>query len=188
MRGEAEGGGLTPPEGRITPACAGRSFVSESETRTTWDHPRVCGEKAKRARKVHAPVGSPPRVRGEDDFPPVNKTENGITPACAGRSPVSPQGFPPSRDHPRVCGEKPHILTKRLRGGGSPPRVRGEVIGVKSPISIFRITPACAGRSMPANNAYAPKSDHPRVCGEKISASCWSKPAYGSPPRVRGEV
>ena len=51
-------------------------------------------------------------------------------------------------DHPRVCGEKSSGSTPQLSIGGSPPRVRGEVIleAVRRPDS--RITPACAGRRL----------------------------------------
>ena len=71
---------------RITPACAGRSFVSESETRTTWDHPRVCGEKAVVNPKCQSDRGSPPRVRGEGGGKSKTPIGHRITPACAGRS------------------------------------------------------------------------------------------------------
>ena len=46
VRGEVEGGGLTPPGSRITPACAGRRPFLKTSSELQKDHPRVCGEKA----------------------------------------------------------------------------------------------------------------------------------------------
>ena len=33
---------------RITPACAGKSWVNRQFLRGSWDHPRMCGEKTKK--------------------------------------------------------------------------------------------------------------------------------------------
>ena len=48
MRGEgqAKDNGIDPE--RITPACAGRSFLPEANDLLHKDHPRVCGEKTKK--------------------------------------------------------------------------------------------------------------------------------------------
>ena len=50
--------------GRITPACAGNSFMAYSTAMLTQDHPRVCGEQVSFAACWHSRLGSPPRVRG----------------------------------------------------------------------------------------------------------------------------
>ena len=50
------------------------------------------------------------------------------------------------------------------------------------------ITPAYAGKS-PQNYTLKFKTpDHPRLCGEKLTASESRKAAYGSPPPMRGKV
>ena len=54
--------------------------------------------------------GSPPRVRGEVQRQSKEKVKIGITPACAGRSPVSDGSSVPEKDHPRVCGEKSTMI------------------------------------------------------------------------------
>ena len=69
----------------ITPACAGK--------RTRWfyggesmrDHPRVCGEKWRRAGCKRPYPGSPPRVRGKARRTVFFRFCPGITPACAGK-------------------------------------------------------------------------------------------------------
>ena len=132
---------------RITPACAGRSFVSADETRTTWDHPRVCGEKAKLPDCASSMRGSPPRVRGEVDGSAAVPVSWGITPACAGRRLTMQYPDTGVQDHPRVCGEKFVFIDHSSFPLGSPPRVRGEAGPDQGAQGVARITPACAGRS-----------------------------------------
>ncbi len=52
--------------------------------------------------------------------------------------------------------------------------------------SEYRITPARAGNSVIFAGGAKADRDHPRVCGEQISATLPSMVRKGSPPRVRG--
>ena len=70
---------------RITPACAGKSFVQHVFQRAERDHPRMCGEKYALACRSYLYQGSPPHVRGKAHLPYLNETCRGITPACAGK-------------------------------------------------------------------------------------------------------
>ena len=90
----------------ITPACAGKSLLLGDKHRTAQDHPRVCGEKCGITSRTSWEKGSPPRVRGKDVVVKGHSSKEGITPACAGKSLLALLIVPPSRDHPRVCGEK----------------------------------------------------------------------------------
>ena len=148
VRGEVQGGGLTPPGSRITPACAGRSRVRSTTSQSHEDHPRVCGEK-RCCRKPRLRVqGSPPRVRGEVLAVVIKVFNLRITPACAGRSSPAGRLVATVKDHPRVCGEKEDEVVGPLALPGSPPRVRGEVRQKRYGYTLQRITPACAGRSL----------------------------------------
>ena len=69
----------------ITPACAGKSRSRPHAGNGIWDHPRVCGEKVEIMLEQMKMLGSPPRVRGKGDDPPLLPTAGGITPACAGK-------------------------------------------------------------------------------------------------------
>ena len=51
----------------------------------------------------------------------------GITPAHAGKSPVSRYLMIPQEDHPRTRGEKTGALGLMIFGIGSPPHTRGKV-------------------------------------------------------------
>ena len=130
--------------------------------------PRVRGEKLMPRRRRFLIIGSPPRARGEESVIPFRVAANGITPACAGRSRRFSDRGDSAKDHPRVCGEKSTGCATRLPCAGSPPRVRGEVVGRAVRTRTSGITPACAGRSARAQDCRARGRDHP--------------------PRVRGEV
>ena len=111
-----------------------------------------------------------------------------ITPACAGKRSVSSWAICPAWDHPRVCGEKAFFSGKFDETKGSPPRVRGK--GNESAVGLVvqRITPACAGKSCPPQAPTFTRQDHPRVCGEKLTARPRPRLIKGSPPRVRGKA
>ena len=66
VRGKVYSLTLWVPHGRITPACAGKSFNTVIGKSVHEDHPRVCGEKFSVVPQLPQNVGSPPRVRGKD--------------------------------------------------------------------------------------------------------------------------
>ena len=90
----------------ITPAYAGKSSLACCPWRLHWDHPRVCGEKARPRLGSRRHLGSPPRMRGKVEIHCCRVFDVGITPAYAGKSSSSIRVVQSSRDHPRVCGEK----------------------------------------------------------------------------------
>ena len=71
---------------------------------------------------------------------------------------------------------------------GSPPRMRGKVIGGFGVLVQIGITPACAGKSALCVNGGARSRDHPRMCGEKTAREFITYLIQGSPPRMRGRV
>ena len=161
----------TCPQGQpcgITPACAGRRldrFVSFIKSR---DHPRLRGEKMNWDYAEPGALGSPPPARGEDGKDFLYKCRTGITPACAGRSFFGFYLVRPTKDHPRLRGEKCLFSIILFVMAGSPPPARGEV-----PICLLRcrtwgITPACAGRSFSQDEFHEAREDHPRLRGEKL--------------------
>ena len=152
------------------------------------DHPRVCGEKSVSIVRAARRIGSPPRVRGKGSSRFFLAGSMGITPACAGKRPTKSSHDLTGGDHPRVCGEKPSLQPARPPQKGSPPRVRGKEIKPEIILVWIRITPACAGKSWLAIFHACPNQDHPRVCGEKITAVSYKSIALGSPPRVRGKA
>ena len=131
----------------ITPACAGKRISASARRICSRDHPRVCGEKPNDVPRKPLMLGSPPRVRGKVDKLHGRRIGRGITPACAGKRRLQRSRTRYSRDHPRVCGEKPWEEYGGKIGKGSPPRVRGKVVDSYVLDSELGITPACAGKS-----------------------------------------
>ena len=87
-----------------------------------------------------------------------------------------------------MCGELPALDPDGGRLDGSSPRVRGTRRGPRRPQPRRRFIPACAGNSPPPCSAPAPKTVHPRVCGE-LTGICGQPCANaGSSPRVRGTL
>ena len=172
---------------RITPACAGKSHPHGLSVCLPWDHPRVCGEKMVRRSDSRLSQGSPPRMRGKEDHIMSKKKRNGITPACAGKSPAVLQWPRVLWDHPRMCGEKSSAASSPATPSGSPPHVRGKVCHLDGDGLIVGITPACAGKRRTAAKSRGRCEDHPRMCGEKRHLAAVQKARIGSPPHVRGK-
>ena len=91
----------------------------------------------------------------------------GITPAYAGKSPDNHRLTFAPRDHPRLCGEKPHTIRVDQSNAGSPPPMRGKVFLHVMPVQLSGITPAYAGKSVRSQALPDAVRDHPRLCGEK---------------------
>ena len=151
----------------ITPAYAGKSCIYRSTTSISWDHPRVCGEKAYSLVINGSEWGSPPRMRGKGTKRCSSRRGGRITPAYAGKSKRIAPSSVLFGDHPRVCGEKHTTFFVRPRKWGSPPRMRGKGVQPRDKRVAVRITPAYAGKSCPLPRRTAFSRDHPRVCGEK---------------------
>ena len=69
----------------ITPAYAGKSSCFGGSAFCAWDHPRICGEKAKYWMQGREPEGSPPHMRGKGKILDARQRARGITPAYAGK-------------------------------------------------------------------------------------------------------
>ena len=65
MRGKGFAAGVLMPACGITPAYAGKSFLSTSRAFCNQDHPRLCGEKFQRMERNQRNLGSPPPMRGK---------------------------------------------------------------------------------------------------------------------------
>ena len=109
MRGKALFAHQDAGKRRITPAYAGKSFQLGEVPAVQKDHPRLCGEKESLTVDKTPLAGSPPPMRGKVYSFGDIKDQVGITPAYAGKSSICVKVVSPTRDHPRLCGEKPHL-------------------------------------------------------------------------------
>ena len=71
---------------RITPACAGNTYLPRRYKRTARDHPRLRGEYAMDFGRIRSLLGSPPLARGIPSRSLFPILPPGITPACAGNT------------------------------------------------------------------------------------------------------
>ena len=109
MRGKGKCDVAVLQNGRITPAYAGKSCRYGRPHTAARDHPRLCGEKLLFVDQSIYYTGSPPPMRGKGEVGTTGCILYGITPAYAGkRSHFRSSSFP-TKDHPRLCGEKTFI-------------------------------------------------------------------------------
>ena len=172
---------------RITPAGAGKTPQVTLVPIEDKDHPRRCGENPTRWRPTNLQRGSPPQVRGKRAAEFRHGGEAGITPAGAGKTRFFSNFTSPLKDHPRRCGENFAPVAACMILIGSPPQVRGKHSSKNVSMLLMRITPAGAGKTFRIPLAVRPSKDHPRRCGENLSAIFRAAPDLGSPPQVRGK-
>lgn len=172
MRGKAKEEPYRPCHPGITPACAGKRRGSCRRMHRIWDHPRMCGEKAQRARGLNLILGSPPHVRGKEDRRTHTHKTHGITPACAGKSRIHRVCTDRHRDHPRMCGEKDFKSAHPSQQLGSPPRMRGKVLSYRAAPEYPGITPAYAGKRLKRSRSTVPPVAivplFPSVCNKPV--------------------
>ena len=188
MRGKLGRGYIDMTAGGITPAHAGKTKSQSHLIPSTRDHPRVCGENDRQRVPRNRQRGSPPRVRGKRRDASSCGEFRRITPACAGKTKKKDIPFLHVADHPRVCGENAQNVNSAVSSDGSPPRVRGKHFLMFLLYVIYRITPACAGKTMLMLSKRRAYTDHPRVCGENYASFTNLMLPDGSPPRVRGKL
>ena len=133
-------------------------------------------------------AGSPPHMRGKDTKTHPDGYYRRITPAHAGKSVKGATLCGSNKDHPRTCGEKFPPRLPMFHSLGSPPHMRGKAFRVGHAGRRAGITPAHAGKSSVRPVQGFTDRDHPRTCGEKITAAIAFAALLGSPPHMRGKV
>ena len=187
MRGKQKCLAKSVYHARITPAHAGKTPATCQHRRITPDHPRACGENSPEPLPTESEFGSPPRMRGKQEFVNIALGENRITPAHAGKTCVFAWMLSEQADHPRACGENPMSKQSRFANSGSPPRMRGKPSHNLRIARVRRITPAHAGKTWASRTGHGNESDHPRACGENVRRGRDTTSLGGSPPRMRGK-
>ena len=126
-------------------------------------------------------------MRGKPDKKERLISDEGITPAGAGKTRRTAADYTSNRDHPRRCGENSSIASSILYMEGSPPQVRGKRSSPSSFSPSMRITPAGAGKTQTVIHVCVDVRDHPRRCGENCYQPQRPPDSQGSPPQVRGK-
>ena len=144
-RGQVAADGYEHRHRRITPAHAGTRCGHDDQIAVLEDHPRTRGDKDGRKASSLVITGSPPHTRGQVPNPQSVQRNGRITPAHAGTSARSENGFLGGEDHPRTRGDKSCIRGLSPPARGSPPHTRGQERDGVTPPDQYRITPAHAG-------------------------------------------
>ena len=85
-------------------------------------------------------------MRGKGHIRAIDTVVEGITPAYAGKRPVTLNHIFKLEDHPRLCGEKISKIKLVPPLLGSPPPMRGKALAAFPFMIICGITPAYAGK------------------------------------------
>ncbi len=105
MRGAQKTRGLGPALLGLIPAHAGSTSGSYRTGRTTWAHPRACGEHHYAPGEDPFDPGSSPRMRGAHPRKVEVADPLRLIPAHAGSTGAVVRGDTNARAHPRACGE-----------------------------------------------------------------------------------
>ena len=186
MRGAHHQPGDVRQRPGIIPAYAGSTTRALRTPRGRWDHPRVCGEHRRPRVCMGCKTGSSPRMRGAPHGHRLGVRGAGIIPAYAGSTSRRARRSRRGEDHPRVCGEHSTACATVAPLWGSSPRMRGALFLQLLPAVVVGIIPAYAGSTKGCPGTRWRRWDHPRVCGEHVSATKASVSALGSSPRMRG--
>ena len=147
----------------------------------------MCGENKISFGVQALKLGSSPRVRGKLTLHSVKRRDDGLIPACAGKTVSNFDSACRVWAHPRVCGENELKTTRQRLSIGSSPRVRGKHL-VPHPVDKpTGLIPACAGKTLIQAAVTFNRPAHPRVCGENEVERTSVTTALGSSPRVRGK-
>ncbi len=170
---------------RITPACAGTTGTDGYQCKRRQDHPRLRGNNDFFSSSSSPIWGSPPLAREQPTGSATQRVSQRITPACAGTTINPSADTSETGDHPRLRGNNPRLVNPAFASLGSPPLAREQLFLFCLFIIHFRITPACAGTTLPWFKASMLSWDHPRLRGNNKKRRRPQALAAGSPPLAR---
>ena len=132
--------------------------------------------------------GSPPRERGQVASCIPESGNFRFTPARAGTGGRSSSRPCAPSVHPRASGDRTDTAGSVTSNYGSPPRERGQGLGMLLREEQLRFTPARAGTGDRGSFWVVRGAVHPRASGDRYRARNCSGLNRGSPPRERGQV
>ena len=133
-------------------------------------------------------TGLSPRVRGNRVNVPIDGSEAGSIPACAGEPPAFAEHRAAAGVYPRVCGGTPDGKQHGTGAHGLSPRVRGNPVAPHRDQAGGGSIPACAGEPSSVLMTGGASRVYPRVCGGTASTAPTASLTAGLSPRVRGNL
>ena len=132
--------------------------------------------------------GSPPLARDKYKRKGLKKSQQRITPACAGQMFSLLLLKFALRDHPRLRGTNSIMLRPEELLMGSPPLARDKSSATRQVLSSKGITPACAGQILLHTKTLVRIRDHPRLRGTNQFQVAQDVRMGGSPPLARDKL
>ena len=176
------------PFDRFIPACAGNAIGNVPHIFDEPVHPRMRGERARRAGMTRRGDGSSPHARGTPTKSGLKFLRRRFIPACAGNAIPCAQCALPIPVHPRMRGERMYIAAKQGNYPGSSPHARGTPARANAPTIQDRFIPACAGNACRLLPVGPFRSVHPRMRGERKTFVTCHLAFDGSSPHARGTL
>ena len=117
---------------RFIPACAGigRHLLRVASAQLV--HPRLCGDRIDQCCIGCPSCGSSPPVRGSEAPVGARIARTRFIPACAGIGDHVLAVLASLTVHPRLCGDRGHVMQGGIGKDGSSPPVRGSGLGSQS--------------------------------------------------------
>ena len=132
-------------------------------------------------------MGSSPLTRGKRRLLIGGRSDLGLIPAHAGKTPPWIRRARASRAHPRSRGENRKSCVAGLEDAGSSPLTRGKLGRQGADFRPPRLIPAHAGKTPDRNRPARHNRAHPRSRGENIEDVRAIPVALGSSPLTRGK-
>ena len=149
-------------------------------------HPRIRGERSRISSTCQLIIGSSPHTRGTPVSAGGCRIRMRFIPAYAGNA----SGVTCTRRygsvHPRIRGERIGLAYLSAALIGSSPHTRGTPTMSNKETLQARFIPAYAGNASSGRITRSVISVHPRIRGERRSASGQSRMRGGSSPHTRG--
>ena len=171
----------------LIPAHAGKTARPSKRRTNGRAHPRSRGENAVFRAHDETDQGSSPLTRGKPSPGPFRGVAARLIPAHAGKTYGWSDPAMAARAHPRSRGE--NLLHDRVSaaGGGSSPLTRGKHLQPRDCVTVHRLIPAHAGKTVLSPTRFGDRTAHPRSRGENIWGVGCSGSGDGSSPLTRGK-
>ena len=171
----------------LIPAHAGKTSLLRTVTHQVWAHPRSRGENSRAARLRPTSRGSSPLTRGKLVDECVDNGRDGLIPAHAGKTSISPAVAARPRAHPRSRGENRPLRKGAHPARGSSPLTRGKHRVRDHARTRQGLIPAHAGKTLRSRFARTSPTAHPRSRGENAAFAASIASYRGSSPLTRGK-
>ena len=165
-RGKLVEAGRAGAKGGLIPAHAGKTGLARYSAVVSEAHPRSRGENEAHTLIEALDQGSSPLTRGKLDSLGGVGADDGLIPAHAGKTCVTPFINFPVRAHPRSRGENSCTPALMIIGRGSSPLTRGKRGQRLRPRSSGGLIPAHAGKTSVTHWRPLRSRAHPRSRGE----------------------